>query len=88
MKLKEKYPSFEHFFFIKSNSFMATPHLSGVVCFGQTVTDGKVSSSIGYVMVSRMVMVGLSYQTEKYKANFNSTAIYLLHFPQSATATL
>ena len=80
MKLKENYPSFEHFFFIKSNSFMATPHLSGVVCFGQTVTDGKVSSSIGYVMVSRMVMVGLSYQTEKYKANFNSTAIYLLHF--------
>ena len=70
----KNYPSFEHFFFIKSNSFMATPHLSGVVCFGQTVTDGKVSSSIGYVMVSNSkVMVGLSYQTEKYQANFNST---------------
>ena len=74
MKLKESYPSFEHFFFIKSNNFMATPHLSGVVCFGQTVTDGKVSSSIGYVIVSSMVMVGLSYQTEKYQANFNSNS--------------
>ena len=77
MKLKENYPSFEHFFFIKSNNFMATPHLSGVVCFGHTVTLGKVSSSIGYVMVSSMVMDGLSYQTEKDQVNFNSTAMYL-----------
>ena len=66
MKLKENYPSFEHFLFIKSNNFMATPHLSGVACFGHTVTVGKMSSSIGYVMVSSMIMVGYLYQTEKY----------------------
>ena len=71
------YPSFEHFFFIKSNNCMVTPHLSGVACFGHTVTVGKMSSSIGYVMVSSIIMVGYLYQTERNSANFNSIAMYI-----------
>ena len=73
----KNYPSFEHFFFIKSNNCMVTPHLSGVACFGHTVTVGKMSSSIGYVMVSSIIMVGYLYQTERNSAIFNSIAIYI-----------
>ena len=73
----KNYPSFEHFFFIKSNNCMVTPHLSGVACFGHTVTVGKMSSSIGYVMVSSIIMVGYLYQTERNSANINSIAMYI-----------
>ena len=42
---------------------MVGPHLSGLEFLGHKVTVGKVNSSIGYVMVSSTVIVGLSYHT-------------------------
>ena len=57
------YPFVEHLFFMKSNSLMVGPHLSGLEFLGHKVTVGKVNSSIGYVIVSSTVIVGLSYQT-------------------------
>ena len=61
----DAYPVSRHFFSMWSKAFIAVPHLSGFEFCGHMVTVGKASSSIGNVMVSSTVTVGLSYQTGK-----------------------
>ena len=59
------YPVWGHFLSKWSKVFIMVPHLSGFEFCAQIVTAGNVNSSIGYVMVSRTVTAGLSYQTGK-----------------------
>ena len=59
------YPVWGHFLSKWSKVFIMGPHLSGFEFCAQIVTAGKVNFSIGYVMVSRTVTAGLSYQTGK-----------------------
>ena len=59
------YPVRGHFLSKWSKVFIMVPHLSGFEFCAQIVTAGNVNSSIGYVMVSRTVTAGLSYQTGK-----------------------
>ena len=65
LKIFNPHPVSGHFFSMWSKAFIVAPHLSGFEFCAQIVTLGKVSSSIGNVMVSSTVTVGLSYQTGK-----------------------